>query len=151
MRSSDWSSDVCSSDLSVSRHLGFARRRAHRSPAMTITISACIAGNLSSRARPRAISRWLLAIAALVFLMVVIGGITRLTESGLSMVRWEPVSGVVPPLNDAEWQAEFEAYKAYPEYRKVNRGMSLAEFRSEERRVGKECVSTCRSRWWPYT
>src|SRR3546814_10797936 len=73
---------------------------------MTITISAGIAGNLSSRARPRAISRWLLAIAALVFLMVAIGGITRLTESGLSMVRWEPVSGVVPPLNDAEWQAE---------------------------------------------
>src|SRR3546814_4323447 len=96
---------------------------------MTITSSAGIAGNLSSRARPRAISRWLLAIAALVFLMVVIGGIARLTESGLSMVRWEPVSGVVPPLNDAEWQAEFEAYKAYPEYRKVNRGMSL---RSEE-------------------
>ena len=97
---------------------------------MTMTISAGIADNLSSPVRPRAISRWLLAIAALVFLMVVIGGITRLTESGLSMVRWEPVSGVVPPLTDAEWQAEFEAYKAYPEYQKVNRGMSLAEFKN---------------------
>ncbi|MFC3713171.1 COX15/CtaA family protein [Sphingoaurantiacus capsulatus] len=81
-------------------------------------------------ARPRAISAWLLAVAGLVFLMVVIGGITRLTESGLSMVRWEPISGVVPPLNDAQWQAEFEAYKAYPEYQKVNRGMSLGEFKS---------------------
>lgn len=82
------------------------------------------------RARPRAVSNWLLAVAALVFLMVVVGGITRLTESGLSMVRWEPISGIVPPLDDAQWQAEFEAYKAYPEYQKINRGMSLAEFKA---------------------
>lgn len=79
--------------------------------------------------RPRAMSNWLLIVAALVFAIVVIGGITRLTESGLSMVRWEPVSGVVPPLNDRAWQAEFDAYQATPEYRKVNRGMSLAEFK----------------------
>lgn len=84
----------------------------------------------STSARPRAVSAWLLAVAALVFLMVVIGGITRLTESGLSMVRWEPISGIVPPLSDAEWQAEFAAYKAYPEYQKINRGMSLAEFKA---------------------
>src|SRR3546814_20853428 len=109
--------NITSLARSVSRHLGFPTRRAHRSPAMTMTISAGIADNLSSPARPRAISRWLLAIAALVFLMVVIGGITRLTESGLSMVRWEPVSGVVPPLTDAEWLTEFG--------------------RSEEGRVGK--------------
>lgn len=82
------------------------------------------------RARPRAVSAWLLAVAGLVFLMVVVGGITRLTESGLSMVRWEPISGIVPPLNDAQWQAEFDAYKAYPEYQKVNRGMSLGEFKA---------------------
>lgn len=82
------------------------------------------------RARPRAISTWLLCVAALVFVMVVVGGITRLTESGLSMVRWEPISGIVPPLNDAQWQAEFDAYKAYPEYQKVNRGMSLGEFKA---------------------
>ena len=80
--------------------------------------------------RPRAIATWLLAVAALVFVMVVVGGITRLTESGLSMVRWEPISGIVPPLNDAQWQAEFAAYKAYPEYQKINRGMSLAEFKA---------------------
>lgn len=84
---------------------------------------------LASRARPRVLAIWLLIMAALVFLMVVVGGITRLTESGLSMVRWEPISGIVPPLDDAQWQAEFDAYKAYPEYQKVNRGMSLDEFK----------------------
>lgn len=82
-----------------------------------------------SRTRPRAIARWLLAVAALVLLMVVIGGITRLTESGLSMVRWEPISGAVPPLNADQWNAEFAAYKATPEYAKVNHGMSLPEFK----------------------
>ena len=80
-------------------------------------------------ARPRAIALWLFAVAALVFLMVVIGGITRLTNSGLSMVRWEPVSGAIPPHGEAQWQAEFDAYKAYPEYRKINRGMALPEFK----------------------
>lgn len=80
-------------------------------------------------ARPAAISRWLLTVAALVFLMVVVGGITRLTESGLSMVRWEPISGVVPPIGEQAWQAEFDAYRATPEYQKINRGMSLSEFK----------------------
>ena len=80
-------------------------------------------------ARPGAISDWLFAVAALVFLMVVIGGITRLTESGLSMVRWEPISGTIPPLNEADWQAEFDAYRATPEYQKINRGMSMTEFK----------------------
>ncbi|MDB5686407.1 MAG: Heme synthase [Rhizorhabdus sp.] len=79
--------------------------------------------------RPRAIARWLLVIAAFIFLMVVIGGITRLTESGLSMVKWEPIAGTIPPLNDQQWQAEFDGYKATPEYRKINRGMSLGEFK----------------------
>lgn len=79
--------------------------------------------------RPQAISKWLLAVAALVFAMVVVGGITRLTESGLSMVRWEPVAGVVPPLGEQAWQAEFDAYRATPEYQKVNRGMSLGAFK----------------------
>jgi cytochrome c oxidase assembly protein subunit 15 len=82
-----------------------------------------------STARPRAIAGWLLAVAALVLLMVAVGGITRLTESGLSMVRWEPISGAVPPLNDAQWQAEFDAYKATPEFRKVNSGMALPAFK----------------------
>lgn len=82
-----------------------------------------------ARPKPRALSAWLLCVAALVFLMVVVGGITRLTESGLSIVKWEPVIGAVPPLNAEQWQAEFEAYQATPEYRKVNRGMSLNEFK----------------------
>jgi len=84
----------------------------------------------SSSPRPRAIAGWLAVVAALVFTMVVVGGITRLTESGLSMVRWEPISGAVPPMNATEWQAEFDAYKATPEYRKVNRGMSIDEFKA---------------------
>ncbi|MDB5662543.1 MAG: Heme synthase [Sphingomonas bacterium] len=78
---------------------------------------------------PRAIARWLFAVAALVFIMVIVGGITRLTESGLSMVRWEPISGAVPPLNEAQWQAEFAAYKSSPEYQKVNSGMALGDFK----------------------
>lgn len=79
--------------------------------------------------RPIALSRWLIAVAALVFLMVIVGGITRLTESGLSMTRWEPVSGAIPPLNDRQWQAEFDSYRATPEYRKVNSGMTLSQFK----------------------
>jgi cytochrome c oxidase assembly protein subunit 15 len=82
----------------------------------------------ADRARPRAIAAWLLAVAVLVFAMVVVGGITRLTESGLSMVRWEPVSGIVPPIGQAQWQAEFAAYQASPQYAKVNAGMTLSAF-----------------------
>jgi cytochrome c oxidase assembly protein subunit 15 len=81
-------------------------------------------------ARPGAVSTWLLAVAALVFLMVVVGGITRLTESGLSMVRWEPVSGAIPPIGEAQWQAEFDAYRDSPQYQKVNSGMTLTSFKS---------------------
>lgn len=80
-------------------------------------------------ARPRALAAWLLAVAGLVFLMVVVGGITRLTESGLSITEWKPVTGAIPPLNDAQWQAEFEKYRQIPEYQQVNRGMSLAAFK----------------------
>src|SRR3546814_17617791 len=100
--------NITSLARSVSRHLGFARRRAPRSPAMTITISAGIAGNLSSRARPRAISRWLLALAALVFLMVVIGDLTPLHESGLSLVRWASVAGVFPVPNPPSWTSSVQ-------------------------------------------
>ncbi|TRW18046.1 COX15/CtaA family protein [Glacieibacterium frigidum] len=82
-----------------------------------------------TRARPLAIANWLLGVAALVFLIVVVGGITRLTESGLSMVRWEPISGIVPPLNAADWAAEFAAYQASPQYTKINAGMTLEAFK----------------------
>ncbi|HWH17783.1 MAG TPA: COX15/CtaA family protein [Allosphingosinicella sp.] len=80
--------------------------------------------------QPRAVADWLLFVAALVFVMIVVGGITRLTESGLSIVRWEPVSGAIPPLTADQWEAEFEAYKQSPQYLEVNRGMSLAAFKN---------------------
>ncbi len=80
--------------------------------------------------RPRAIAIWLLAVAALVFLTVVVGGITRLTESGLSIVRWEPLSGILPPIGEAAWEAEFAAYRQSPQYQLINSGMSLDDFKS---------------------
>jgi cytochrome c oxidase assembly protein subunit 15 len=81
-------------------------------------------------ARPRAIALWLLGVAALVFVMVVVGGITRLTESGLSITRWDVVSGTLPPIGDAQWAAQFDAYKASSQYKLMNNGMTLAEFQA---------------------
>jgi cytochrome c oxidase assembly protein subunit 15 len=78
----------------------------------------------------RAIRLWLYAVAALVLAMVLVGGATRLTESGLSITEWQPVMGVVPPLDDTQWQAEFEKYQAIPQYRELNNGMSLAAFKT---------------------
>jgi heme a synthase len=78
----------------------------------------------------RAIRLWLYAIAALVFAMVVIGGATRLTESGLSITEWQPVMGTLPPLNEAQWQTEFQKYQAIPQYRELNAGMSLTDFKT---------------------
>lgn len=80
--------------------------------------------------RPALLAGWLSLVAALVFVMIVVGGITRLTESGLSMVRWEPISGAIPPLNEADWQAEFDHYRESPQYTQVNRGMTLADFKT---------------------
>jgi cytochrome c oxidase assembly protein subunit 15 len=78
----------------------------------------------------RAVALWLFAVAGLVALMVVIGGLTRLTESGLSMVEWKPITGWLPPLSEAAWIAEFEKYKQFPEYQKVNIGMTLEGFQN---------------------
>jgi cytochrome c oxidase assembly protein subunit 15 len=78
----------------------------------------------------RAIRTWLLAVAALVFAMVAVGGATRLTESGLAIVEWQPVAGVWPPLNEAEWQAQFDKYKTIPQYQTLNPGMSLDAFKT---------------------
>lgn len=82
-------------------------------------------------ARPNALAIWLFCVAAMVLVMVTIGGITRLTESGLSIVEWEPVTGTLPPLSQEAWEAEFEAYKQIPEYTEVNgpAGMDLAAFK----------------------
>ena len=80
-------------------------------------------------ARPAALARWLFAVAALIVAMVVIGGVTRLTESGLSITEWRPVTGIVPPLSDAAWAAEFAKYQRIPEYQQLNQGMTLAQFK----------------------
>ena len=82
-------------------------------------------------ARPdtdRIIRLWLLVVAVLVFAMVVVGGATRLTDSGLSITEWKPVTGSVPPLSAAQWAEEFAKYRASPQYDAINRGMSLADF-----------------------
>lgn len=96
---------------------------------MTETQSAGVpaAARVASRNRP--IAWWLLVCCALVFAMVVLGGVTRLTGSGLSMVNWEPLSGVLPPMGQAAWEREFEHYRQSPEYNYVNKGMSLDEFK----------------------
>lgn len=80
--------------------------------------------------RPRALANWLLLVAVLVFAIVVVGGITRLTESGLSITEWKPIRGIIPPLNQAEWQAEFENYKQIPQYKAFNLHMTLEGFKA---------------------
>ena len=76
------------------------------------------------------VAAWLFVCCLMIFLMVVVGGITRLTLSGLSITEWKPVIGVIPPLSSADWTAEFAKYKQVPEYRAVHYAMSLAEFKS---------------------
>lgn len=95
---------------------------------MVSTPSPAIETKIDSRPRV-AIGVWLVVLAAMVFVMIVLGGLTRLTGSGLSMVEWQPITGWLPPLSDAAWQDTFAKYQAYPEYQKVNLGMTLAEFK----------------------
>jgi heme a synthase len=78
----------------------------------------------------RAVRIWLWAVAALVFAMVVVGGATRLTESGLSITEWQPVTGALPPISEAAWQELFDKYKAIPQYQALNADMSLAAFKA---------------------
>jgi len=82
-----------------------------------------------SDSHARALRFWLLAVAAMIFLTLVVGGATRLTESGLSITQWKPVTGVVPPLSHAAWQQEFKDYQAIPQYQELNRGMTLDQFK----------------------
>ncbi len=72
---------------------------------------------------------WLIVILFLIFSMVIVGGVTRLTNSGLSMVHWKPIMGAIPPTNQAEWQSTFEAYQTSPEFKKINSQMNLHEFK----------------------
>jgi cytochrome c oxidase assembly protein subunit 15 len=80
--------------------------------------------------RDRTVVRWLISIALLILLMVILGGITRLTQSGLSMVDWRPIMGAIPPISETDWQETFDQYKQFPQYVKVNQSMTLSEFKT---------------------
>ncbi len=71
---------------------------------------------------------WLFSTCFLIWLMIMMGGATRLTHAELSIVEWKPITGIIPPLNQAQWAEEFEKYKAFPEYKLVNQGLSLPSF-----------------------
>jgi cytochrome c oxidase assembly protein subunit 15 len=96
---------------------------------LTVSLNPSASEFGAARASDRAVRIWLLSVAALVFCMIVVGGAVRLTDSGLSITEWQPLLGAIPPLNEADWQAAFEKYKAIPEYSVVNAGMSLAAFK----------------------
>jgi heme a synthase len=100
---------------------------------ISTTIAPAMASEAGRTATARAgsaVALWLFACCGLIFLMVVVGGITRLTLSGLSITEWEPVTGVIPPLGHAQWLAEFARYKEIPQYRALNLGMSLGDFKT---------------------
>ena len=92
-------------------------------------ITPSATGTTASRPA-RSVAVWLLVCCAMVFVMVVLGGVTRLTHSGLSIVEWQPLMGVVPPMSEQAWLDLFHKYQAYPEYREINHGMTLAAFKS---------------------
>lgn len=97
---------------------------------MVMTQTQVHAAPQGERGHDRPVAAWLWAIAAIVVLMIIVGGATRLTDSGLSITEWQPIMGAIPPLNEADWQAAFAKYKAIPEYELVNKGMSLDAFKS---------------------
>jgi len=105
---------------------------------MPIKLSGSEPGTLAAMTGSdrRRVAAWLLLCAALVFLIVLVGGVTRLTRSGLSIVEWQPLIGVLPPLSEAHWQALFAKYQLTPEYKLVNLGMDLEGFK--------------RIFWWEY-
>ena len=91
---------------------------------MPQTVGAAVSSSGSN------VRTWAFAVAALIFLMTIVGGATRLTESGLSITQWKPISGVIPPLNDADWQAEFDGYKQIPQFKVMRPDMTLTEFKA---------------------
>ncbi len=98
---------------------------------MASTLTASAADAKAANPKPRALSTLLFVVAVMVFAMVIVGGITRLTESGLSITEWRPLSGAIPPLGAEDWARAFELYRQTPEYREVNgpAGMTLAQFK----------------------
>lgn len=101
----------------------------HSREPMTTSLASEAAETAGSSPR-RQVGAWLILCAVLVFAMTLLGGVTRLTHSGLSIVEWEPLAGALPPLTEQAWQAEFAHYQQYPEYQKVNQGMNLAGFKA---------------------
>ncbi len=97
--------------------------------ASTQSFSGTTAIDAGDRSRPRAVAIWLFVCCALVFAMVVVGGATRLTHSGLSITEWQPIVGTLPPLSAADWDEAFRKYQATPEYREVNRDMTIDAFK----------------------
>jgi cytochrome c oxidase assembly protein subunit 15 len=98
-----------------------------------LAIAQDISGKLVRGRNPadrRAVALWLFVCCAMIFAMVILGGVTRLTESGLSITEWQPIGGAIPPLGHADWQALFDQYRASPQYREINQGMDLAGFQS---------------------
>ena len=87
------------------------------------------ANSSSTDANRRMVRAWLAVVSLAIFALVIVGGATRLTDSGLSITEWKPIHGVIPPLSEAEWQEELELYRQIPEYQQINKGMSLAEFK----------------------
>ncbi|MGI9265769.1 MAG: COX15/CtaA family protein, partial [Gammaproteobacteria bacterium] len=85
--------------------------------------------SLSDSLRDRQVANWLLLCCALVFAMVILGGVTRLTGSGLSMVDWRPIMGIVPPMSDAAWQETFDLYRSSPEFQHTNFDMGVDDFK----------------------
>ena len=94
-----------------------------------MTSSAPAGAQAANDGADRRIANWLFVCAAMIFAMVVIGGVTRLTQSGLSMVEWKPLLGIMPPLGDGEWRELFRKYQRYPEYWVLNTGMTLDDFK----------------------
>src|SRR5438105_8203455 len=98
---------------------------------MSSTLPSRAQSRSAAQPRARALSNLLFVVAGLVFFMVVVGGITRLTESGLSITEWKPITGAIPPLSHADWSRAFALYQQTPEYRQINgpAGMDLAGFK----------------------
>ena len=96
---------------------------------MSQSISSSTAQQLRSAETENVVAHWMLFCASLVFAIVILGGVTRLTESGLSITEWNVIRGMKPPTNEREWNEEFEKYKQFPEYKLLNKGMTMEEFK----------------------
>ncbi|OJX51680.1 MULTISPECIES: COX15/CtaA family protein [unclassified Devosia] len=94
---------------------------------VSLTAAESVADAPQDRLKP--VRVWLYVLALMVLVMVVVGGLTRLTESGLSITEWKPITGIIPPLSEADWQHEFELYQQIPQYQVLNQGMTLDEFK----------------------